>query len=389
MNLRWSWHQETRDLFASVDPELWRACGGDPVRLLGEVSPARLPRWPRTSGSCAGSPTRPTTCADYLTAAALVPGADEVPRQRSRTSRRSSASPRSSRSTPAASASSPATTSRRPATSACRSSASACSTAPATSASRCPRDGWQQEHYPSLDPHGLPLDARSATPTARRCASRSPCPAAACCAPRSGRPRSAGCRCCCSTPTSRRTTPDRARRSPTGCTAATRTTGCARRCCSASAGCARCGRTARLTGHAGARGVPHQRGPRRLPRPGADPRAGRARGSSFDEALAAVRAGTVFTTHTPVPAGIDRFPRDLVRRYFDRPDVRPRRAGRRGCSRSAPRSDPGRVQHGAHGPAAGPARQRRRASCTARSAAEMFGGRCGPASTPTRCRSAR
>ncbi|MEO8888995.1 MAG: alpha-glucan family phosphorylase [Jatrophihabitantaceae bacterium] len=33
---------------------------------------------------------------------------------------------------------------------------------------------------------------------------------------------------------------------------------------------------------------------------------------SFDEALQAVRAATVFTTHTPVPAGIDRFPRDLV-----------------------------------------------------------------------------
>jgi starch phosphorylase len=37
---------------------------------------------------------------------------------------------------------------------------------------------------------------------------------------------------------------------------------------------------------------------------------------SFDEALAAVRAGTVFTTHTPVPAGIDRFPVDLVRHHF-------------------------------------------------------------------------
>ena len=42
MNLRWSWHQETLDLFASVDPELWRDCGGDPVRLLGAVSPVRL-----------------------------------------------------------------------------------------------------------------------------------------------------------------------------------------------------------------------------------------------------------------------------------------------------------------------------------------------------------
>jgi starch phosphorylase len=40
------------------------------------------------------------------------------------------------------------------------------------------------------------------------------------------------------------------------------------------------------------------------------------RGLDFDEAVAAVRAGTVFTTHTPVPAGIDRFPVDLVRYYF-------------------------------------------------------------------------
>lgn len=39
-------------------------------------------------------------------------------------------------------------------------------------------------------------------------------------------------------------------------------------------------------------------------------------GLSFDEVLSAVRAGTVFTTHTPVSAGIDRFPVDLVRRYF-------------------------------------------------------------------------
>ncbi|MGF6887755.1 starch phosphorylase [Nocardia sp. GAS34] len=41
-----------------------------------------------------------------------------------------------------------------------------------------------------------------------------------------------------------------------------------------------------------------------------------AAGMDFDAALAAVRAGTVFTTHTPVPAGIDRFAGALVRRYF-------------------------------------------------------------------------
>ncbi|MFJ9830629.1 glycosyltransferase family 1 protein [Streptomyces sp. NPDC101169] len=41
-NLRWSWHAETRDLFQSVDPERWAAAKGDPVRLLGGVRPARL-----------------------------------------------------------------------------------------------------------------------------------------------------------------------------------------------------------------------------------------------------------------------------------------------------------------------------------------------------------
>jgi starch phosphorylase len=39
-------------------------------------------------------------------------------------------------------------------------------------------------------------------------------------------------------------------------------------------------------------------------------------GLSYDEAFEVVRAGTVFTTHTPVPAGIDRFPRELVAKTF-------------------------------------------------------------------------
>ncbi len=36
----------------------------------------------------------------------------------------------------------------------------------------------------------------------------------------------------------------------------------------------------------------------------------------FETALEMGRASTVFTTHTPVPAGIDRFPRSLVEQYF-------------------------------------------------------------------------
>ena len=39
-------------------------------------------------------------------------------------------------------------------------------------------------------------------------------------------------------------------------------------------------------------------------------------GLTFAEAIEAARAGTVFTTHTPVPAGIDQFPRELIERYF-------------------------------------------------------------------------
>jgi starch phosphorylase len=41
-----------------------------------------------------------------------------------------------------------------------------------------------------------------------------------------------------------------------------------------------------------------------------------AGGMTFAEAVEAVRAGGVFTTHTPVPAGIDRFPREMMHKYF-------------------------------------------------------------------------
>ena len=40
-------------------------------------------------------------------------------------------------------------------------------------------------------------------------------------------------------------------------------------------------------------------------------------GIRFEEACEATRAGNIFTTHTPVPAGIDWFPPDLVNHYFN------------------------------------------------------------------------
>ena len=41
-NLRWCWHAETQDLFRSVDPQLWDRTAGDPVRMLADVSVERL-----------------------------------------------------------------------------------------------------------------------------------------------------------------------------------------------------------------------------------------------------------------------------------------------------------------------------------------------------------
>ena len=42
MNLRWSWDARTRDLFRWVDTAIWEQSGGDPVALLGQVGAGRL-----------------------------------------------------------------------------------------------------------------------------------------------------------------------------------------------------------------------------------------------------------------------------------------------------------------------------------------------------------
>lgn len=44
LNLRWSWHPPTRDIFASIDPELWRASGQDPVAVLSSLRTADMDR---------------------------------------------------------------------------------------------------------------------------------------------------------------------------------------------------------------------------------------------------------------------------------------------------------------------------------------------------------
>ena len=42
LNLRWSWHAETLELFAAIDPEGWERAEADPATLLAQVPPERL-----------------------------------------------------------------------------------------------------------------------------------------------------------------------------------------------------------------------------------------------------------------------------------------------------------------------------------------------------------
>jgi starch phosphorylase len=42
LNLRWSWDTATQSLFSDLDPRLWDEVGGDPVRLLGALGQERL-----------------------------------------------------------------------------------------------------------------------------------------------------------------------------------------------------------------------------------------------------------------------------------------------------------------------------------------------------------
>ena len=139
-NLRWCWHADTQELFRSVDPKVWDSSGGDPLRLLADVSVERLQVLSADKKFLKSLRVIQADLTDYLTGDLWYQSyAAENPR-RTRGHRlllaRSSASPRCCRSIPAVWASWPGTISRRPATSAYRSSGSACSTGRATSGSR-------------------------------------------------------------------------------------------------------------------------------------------------------------------------------------------------------------------------------------------------------------
>jgi glycogen phosphorylase len=42
LNLRWSWHDPTAGLFASIDPDAWSASGHDPIAMLSALTPDRI-----------------------------------------------------------------------------------------------------------------------------------------------------------------------------------------------------------------------------------------------------------------------------------------------------------------------------------------------------------
>ncbi|MGY1841287.1 MULTISPECIES: alpha-glucan family phosphorylase [unclassified Modestobacter] len=313
-NLRWSWHPETRDLFEALDPELWASCGGDPVRVLGEVSADRLatlaadpaflqrlqtvaddlreyldaPHWYQSLGEQA-----PTTIA-YFSAEF---GITEVLPQYSgglgilAGDHLKAASDlgvpligvgllyRSGYFSQGLSA-----------------------------------DGWQLEHYPALDPHGLPLKLlRDADRNAVVVAVPLP----------EGRTLYAHVyRAQVGRVSLLLLDSDIEENSPAERGVTDRLYGggedhrlrqemllgiggvrALRAFCSLT-GTAQPEVFHANEGHAGFQGVERIR------------ELTESHGLSFAEALQAVRGGTVFTTHTPVPAGIDRFPKALIERYF-------------------------------------------------------------------------
>src|SRR3954465_1178133 len=314
MNLRWSWHPETRDLFETLDPALWQSCGGDPVKGLGEVSAERLaqlakdrrflrrlqdavddleeylatPRWYQSLGAEAPASIAyfsaefgiTEVLPQYPGSLGLLPGAHLK--------------------------------------------AASALGVPLIGVGLLYRagyfaqglsaDGWQLEHYPSLDPHGLPLKLlRQADGSAA--VINVPLP--------EGRTLYAHVwRAQVGRVSLLLLDSDIEENAPAERGATDRLYGGdedhrLRQEMLLGIGGVRavrayCGLTGTPMpevfhaneGHAGFQGIERIR------------ELSEAHGLSFAEALQAVRAGTVFTTHTPVPAGIDRFPRVLIERYF-------------------------------------------------------------------------
>ncbi|MEE1763918.1 glycosyltransferase family 1 protein [Streptomyces sp. SP18BB07] len=314
-NLRWSWHPETRDLFQSVDPERWAASGGDPVRLLGSVSVRRLAELAEDRRFLRRLTAAADDLRDYVTGDRWYQGQAQ------------------SAELPAAiayfspefgiTAALPQYSGGLGILAGDHLKAASDLGVPLIGVGllyrhgyfrqSLSRDGWQQEHYPVLDPNELPLvPLLEADGTQAQVGLALP----------GGRRLHA------------RIWEAQVGRVPLllldsdveendlgerGVTDRLYGGGSEHRLLQEmllGIGGVRAVRTyCRLTGHAGPE-VFHTNeghagflGLERIAELGDE-------GLDFDAGLEAVRSGTVFTTHTPVPAGIDRFDRELVARHF-------------------------------------------------------------------------
>ncbi|SNS05009.1 starch phosphorylase [Geodermatophilus pulveris] len=313
-NLRWSWHAETRDLFEALDPELWRTCNGDPVQVLGEVSADRLATLARDRRFVRRLQDVVDDLEEYLSAPhwyqSLGPEAPATVAYFSAEFGITEVLPQYSGGLGILAGD--------------HLKAASDLGVPLVGVGLLYRagyfeqglsaDGWQLEHYPSLDPQGLPLKLlRQSDGTA--VVINVPLP--------EGRTLFAHVwRAQVGRVSLLLLDSDIEENAPAERGVTDRLYGGdedhrLRQEMLLGIGGVRALRAyCQLTGtpapevyhanegHAGFLGIERIR------------ELTESHGLSFAEALQAVRAGTVFTTHTPVPAGIDRFPRTLIERYF-------------------------------------------------------------------------
>ena len=315
MNLRWSWHPQSLDLFRSVDPATWDAVGQDPVRLLGEVSPERLAELAADQVFLAQLEAAHADLQDYLTTPRWYQGLD------------GSAPPPASIAyfSPEFGITEvlPQYSGGLGILAGDHLKAASDLGVPILGVGLLYRagyfkqslnaEGWQQERYPPLDPHGLPLtlvtDAAGAPVLIRVAMPEGRTLHAHVWRAQVGR------------------VPlllldsDVEENAPEEREVTDRLYG---------GGTDHRLHQEMLLGIGGVRAIRAWTALSGDPEPEVfhtnEGHAGflgleRVRelveaGLSYDEAKEAVRAGTVFTTHTPVPAGIDRFPRELITRYF-------------------------------------------------------------------------
>ncbi|MGA0895064.1 MAG: alpha-glucan family phosphorylase, partial [Ilumatobacteraceae bacterium] len=78
-NLHWTWDSETRALFRSLDPAAWKATGEDPLHVLAAVSPARWAELAADEATVAATAAAASRLHDAVTAPRWFQGREETP----------------------------------------------------------------------------------------------------------------------------------------------------------------------------------------------------------------------------------------------------------------------------------------------------------------------